>query len=125
MTSDEALDQMRAQLAEHGEDIEIRRYAGTGNARGVADRAIARGRPLGMGSRELIGETVQGTRKVIIVNDPIAPVGAGCVALAAMLPLSTSDKLFFRNREVAISDIDDDTRRINGVLIGLDIMTRG
>ena len=125
MTPAQSLNQHRSMLAAIGEDIEVRRYAGSGALRAVAKRAIVRGRVLGMGSKELVGETVQGTRKIIVVNDPDAAVGPGNVALAELLPLTTGDKLFFRNTEVAILGIDDDTRRIAGVLIALEIMARG
>jgi hypothetical protein len=125
MTPAQALDQYRNMLAELGEDIEIRRYAGTGNARAVAQRAVVRGRPIGMGSKELVGETVQNTGKVMLINDPAAAVAPGNVALSGLLPLTNSDKLFFHNREVAIMDVDDNTRRIAGVLIAIDVIVRG
>jgi hypothetical protein len=125
MTPAQALDQHRSMLAEIGEDIEVRRYAGSGAARVFAKRAIVRGRVLGMGSKELVGETVQGTRKVILLNDPSAAVAPGNVALVDLLPLTVSDRLFFRNTEVAILGIDDDTRRIAGVLIAIEVMARG
>jgi hypothetical protein len=63
MRPDDPLNSMRDQLAALGEDIEIRRHASTESAGSVVKRAIARGRPLGAGSKELIGETVQSTRK--------------------------------------------------------------
>jgi hypothetical protein len=125
MTPAQSLDQHRLMLAEIGEDIEIRRYTGSGASRVVVKRAIIRGRVLGMGSKELVGETVQGTRKIILLNDPDAAIAPGNVALAELLPLATTDKLFFRNSEVAILGIDDDTRRIAGVLIALEILVRG
>jgi len=59
-----------------------------------------------------------------LLNDPEAVVPAGKVALSALLPLQKNDVLFFRNREVAIVNIDDDTRRIAGVLIAMDVIVR-
>jgi hypothetical protein len=79
------------------EDIAVRRYAGTGAARAVAQEAIARGRVIGGGATELVGQVVQSYRKVILLNDPDANVPAGKVALSALLPLRTADKLFFRD----------------------------
>jgi hypothetical protein len=73
----------------------------------------------------LVGQVVQSYRKVILLNDPAANVPAGKVTLSALLPLRTIDKLFFRDIEVAIQDIDDDMRRIQGVLIALDIRVEG
>ena len=125
MTPAQALDQYRIMLAEIGEDVEVRRYGGSGNARAVLKRAVVRGRVLGMGSKELVGETVQNTGKVLLINDPAAAAAGGNAPLSDLLPLTTGDKLFFRNHEVAIFDIDDDTRRIAGVLIAIDVMVRG
>jgi hypothetical protein len=124
MTSAQALDRYRSALAEIGEDIEIRRYGGTGAARALLKRAAVRGRVLGLGAEELVGDVVQRTRKVLLVNDP-AVAAPGCVALSDLLPVTTNDKMFFRDGEVAILDVDDDTRRINGVLIALEIVVRG
>ena len=125
MTSAQTLDRYRSALAEIGEDIEIRRYGGTGAARALIKRALARGRVLGMGAEELVGDTVQRTRKVLLLNDPAAMAAPGYLALSDLLPLTTSDKLFFRDGEVAIFDVNDDTRRVNGVLIALEIVVKG
>jgi hypothetical protein len=125
MTSTHAIDRYRSALAEIGEDIEIRRYGGSGAARTLIKRAFVRGRVLGMGAEELVGDTVQRTRKVLLLIDPAAVVVPGCVPLLDLLPLHASDTLFFREREVAILDVNDDTRRINGVLIALEIVVKG
>jgi hypothetical protein len=84
-----------------------------------------RGRVLGMGAEELVGDTIQRTRKVLLLKDPAAMLAPGYVALLDLLPLTTSDKLFFRDGEVAILDVNDDTRRINDVLIALEIVVKG
>jgi len=47
------------------------------------------------------------------------------VALAAVLPLRTTDKLYFRNLEVSILDVGDDKCRYQGVLIALEITVGG
>jgi hypothetical protein len=125
MTSTHAIDRYRSALAEIGEDIEIRRYGGSGAARTLIKRALVRGRVFGMGAEELVGDTVQRTRKVLLLNDPAALVASGYLPLLDLLPLTTRDKLFFRDGEVAILDVNDDTRRINGVLIALEIVVKG
>jgi hypothetical protein len=94
-------------------------------ARTLMKRALVRGRVLGMGAEEFIGDVVQRTRKVLLLNDPAAMVVPGYLALSDRLPLTESDKLFFREGEVAILDVDDDTRRINGVLVALEIVVKG
>lgn len=88
-------------------------------------QAVARGRVLGTGSVPFAGAAVQRGRTLFLINDPSAAVVAGNVALADMLPLANTDALFFRGAEVAIQDIDDDTRRVDGVLIALNIMVKG
>jgi hypothetical protein len=125
MTPAESFDQHREMLGEIGEDIAVRRYAGTDAGRAVAQEAIARGRVTRVGARDIVGDIKLTDRKVILINDPDAEVPAGKVALPAMLPLTTNDKLFFRDREFAILDPDDDTRRVAGVLIALEIKVRG
>jgi hypothetical protein len=124
MTPADALDMYRAMLAENGEPIAVRRYAGTGAARAVAQEAIVLGRVIGLGAADIVGDIKITDRKVILINDPDAEVPAGKVALSALLPLRSSDKLAFREREVGILDIDDDTRRVAGVLVALEITTR-
>ena len=78
-----------------------------------------------LGAEDIVGDIKLTDRKVILVNDPDAAVLAGKVALSAMLPLLTTDKLFFRDREFAILDPDDDARRYAGVLIALELTVRG
>jgi hypothetical protein len=114
MTADEALAQHRAFLAEIGEDIVVRRYSGTGPTRTATD-VTTRARVTGYQPRELVGAIVQGDRKVIALADNVA----------ALLPLTTTDKLVIRGHEVAIKAVDDNTRRISGVLIALEIQAAG
>lgn len=124
MTPADALDMYRRQCAENGSDITVRRYSGTGPAR-TAQEAVVRGRVMGTGPVPLVGEIAQSGRRVILLNDPAAAVPAGKVALATLLPLGRTDRLVLRGTEVAILDVDDDTVRINDVLIALKIMAEG
>lgn len=111
-------------LAEVGEDIIVRRWSGPATAR-VATEAVARGRPLGLRAELLVGGITAGDFKVILINDPAAIVPSGKVALATLLPLTTSDKLVVAGRESAIKFCDDKTRRIAGVVVGLEILAAG
>jgi hypothetical protein len=74
---------------------------------------------------QLVGGIIQGDRKAIVLNDPAAVVPSGKVALSTMLPLSNDDKIVISGREVAIQGVDDQTRRIQDVLIALEIQVRG
>lgn len=114
MNAAEALASLRSFLREVGEDVVVRRYLGTGPARTAIDR-VARARVKGYQPSDLVGAIVQGDRKVVILVD----------TLADLLPLSTTDKLVIRGREAAIKGVDDNTRRIGGVLIGLDLQVAG
>ena len=124
MTPADLLDQHRAFLAEGGEDIIVRRWSGPSGAR-VATEAVARGKPVGYKAEQIAGAIKAGDRKVILINDPSAAVPAGKVALSTLLPLTTSDKLVLRGRELAIKYADDDTRRFAGVLVALEIQVAG
>jgi hypothetical protein len=94
-------------------------------ARDVAQEAIVRGRVVGLGAEDVVGDIKLSDRKVILLNDPNAAVPAGKVALSTLLPLRTTDKLLVRGRELAIDNVDDDTRRMAGVAIALEIIARG
>lgn len=106
---------LRAMLNEQGETVQLRRYSGTNGSRTFVDTPVT-ARVKGYGSRELIGTAItQDDRRVIVHADDVA----------ALLPLSTSDKVVVRNRECDIKGFDDDTRRFQGVLIGIDLQVAG
>ena len=125
MTAADVLQRYRSIFAEIGEDVAVRRYQGAGANRVIVQEAIARGRVERHGAEDIVGDIKLTDRKVILVNDPDAAVPPGNVALSALLPLLTTDKLFFRDREFAIVDPDGDARRVAGVLIALEIVVRG
>lgn len=119
------LQRYRSIFAEIGEDIAVRRYGGRGVNRAIVQEAIARGRVERLGAEDIVGDIKLTDRKVILLNDPDAAVPASKVTLSALLPLLTTDKLFFRDREFAILDSDDDTRHVAGVLIAIELTVRG
>ena len=102
------------------------RSAGTPERAPIASscKRRSRGRVERLGAEDIVGDIKLTDRKVILVNDPDAAVPEGKVALSALLPLLTTDKLFFREREFAILDPDDDARRYAGVLIALELTVR-
>lgn len=114
MTPSEALASHRAMLADVGEDVVVRRFTGSGAPRPHFD-VTARGRVVGLQPSELVGPIVQGDRKVILMAE----------ALGAVMPVTTQDKLVIRGKEVAIKAIDDNTRRIAGILVALEITAAG
>jgi len=114
MTPADAKDQFRRMLAELGETVLVRRYSGLGAARTSVDTPTT-ARVVGYQAKDLVGAIVQGDVRVITDPDP----------LAAILPLTVDDKLVIRGVERAIKGVDDNTRRIQGVLVGLDIQAAG
>jgi hypothetical protein len=126
MTPDDALDSHRNMMADAGSGtILVRRYAGKGVSRAVVAEASVLARVSMYKPEQLVGGIIQGDRKAIVLNDPAAVVPSGKVALSAMLPLSNDDKIVISGREVAIQGVDDQTRRIQDVLIALEIQVRG
>ena len=101
------------------------RFAGTAERAPIASSCKRRSRAGRLGAEDIVGDIELTDRKVILVNDPDAAVPDGKVPLSALLPLLTTDKLFFRDREFAILDPDDDARRYAGVLIALELTVRG
>jgi hypothetical protein len=114
MNAAEALASHRAMVAEIGEAVTVRRYSGPGASRSHVDTPT-QARVTGYLPQEIVGDVTQGDRKVIALAD----------TLAAVLPLTTSDRLVIRGREVAIKAVDDNTRRIGGVLVALVIQAAG
>ncbi|GIQ73192.1 hypothetical protein [Bradyrhizobium sp. RD5-C2] len=111
MTPDDSLDQHRRMIGEVGETIVVRRRLNGAIVAEVETTA----RVMGYQPREIAGMIQAGDRKVIALVD----------TLAALLPLTAADKLVIRNRECAIKSVDDNTRRIAGVLIALEIQAAG
>jgi hypothetical protein len=124
MTPAQALDSHRKFITEDGTEIIIRRYTGAGTPRPKAE-AKALARVMGYAPHELVGPIVQGDRKIIVLNDPAATVVGGFVSLASLLPLTTNDKVVVRGKEMAVLSSDEDTRRLAGVLIAIELQARG
>jgi hypothetical protein len=124
MTPDSVIQAYRTAV-QGGELVTVRRYAGKGAARTVAQEAVAMGRVIGYQPHDIVGAVQQGDRKVILFNDPGAAIPSGNAALLAMLPLTSDDKLVIEGREVAIVGPDDATRRFKNIVIALELQVRG
>jgi hypothetical protein len=98
------------------ETITVRRYTGAGTNRPRFD-VQARGKSWGYAARELNGSIQQGdTRVLVLVQDLIDAQLA--------LPLTPSDKLVVKGREIAI--ISPAQRKAqDGTLVVYDIQARG
>jgi hypothetical protein len=111
MTPAQALDMYRRQMSKHGEDVIVRRRTGGTITAEVNTRA----RVVGYEPREIVGAVIAGDRKVIALVD----------SLSSLLPVSTLDKIVVRGRECAIKAVDDNTRRVAGTLIALELQVAG
>lgn len=114
MTPDQALASHRQFINEIGEDIIVRRWSGPSGSRTHVD-ITTRARVMAYQPREISGSISVGDQKVIALVD----------TLGSLLPLTNADKLVVRGRELAIKAIDDNTRRIAGILIALEIQAVG
>lgn len=114
MTPDDVLAQYRVAMTQVGESVSVRRYSGSGAARTKVDTATT-ARVMGYRPNELVGQVVQGDMKVIAMVD----------TLSAILPVTVSDFLVIRGAERKIKAVDDNTRRIQGTLIALEITAAG
>lgn len=100
-----------------GEIIKVRRYTDVGTNRPFIEFS-ARARVQDYQAAELVGGITQGDRRVIMLAEDLATAGFP-------LPLTRTDKLIVRGKELAIHALDDSTRRINGELIAYDITAKG
>lgn len=114
MDSNSALASHRRMINEIGEDIAIRRYTGTGTPRPYTD-TTTKARVMGFQPSQLVGPIVQGDRKVIALIDD----------LSAILPVTTNDKAVVGGKVLAIKAVDDNTRRVGGTLVALELVVGG
>ena len=100
---------------EVGEDIRIRRYTGVGPNRPWFE-ATVRARVMNYDARELAGNIAEGERRAIVLAEDLD-------AAQFTLPLVAGDNLkaVVRGKEVAIKAVDDNTRRVEGVLIAIEL----
>ena len=108
-----------ATLDEVGEPIMIRRYTGVGPNRPRFDAEV-RARVMAYEPHELVGNIVEGERKAIILAEDL-------IAAQITLPLVVGDNLkaVVRGREVAVKAVDDNTRRVAGVLVAVELRIGG
>lgn len=114
LTAARAAADYAAAMDRFGEDIIVRRYSGPAASRTHIDTTV-RARVMDYQPTELVGGIVQGDIKVIALVD----------TLSSLLPLTTNDRLVIRGKEVSIKGVDDNTRRLAGTLIALEIRAEG
>lgn len=115
MTPDQALASHRNMINSIGEGVTVRRYTDAASDPPAFTDTTAMARVMGYQPRDLVDGVQEGDVKVVMLVD----------ALGGLLPLTNADKLVIRGRELAIRSVDDNTRRIAGVLIALEIHAAG
>jgi hypothetical protein len=114
----------RTMLDQAGEDIVVCRYTGTGTDRPKID-VVCSARVVGYAPRELTGTIQQGDRHIICMADDVTAPNTDSPPQSLTLPLKTSDKVVVRGKELQIIAADDSTRRVDGILIAIEIQARG
>lgn len=117
MTPEETKDAYRRAMDVAGETILIRRYTGSGTSRPRFDAQV-RARVMDFEPRELVGSIVQGDRKLIVLAEDL-------VTAQVPLDLRKGDKVVVRGKELNIEAADDNTRRVQGVLVAYELQVRG
>lgn len=117
MTPDQCKSAYRRALAIAGEPVAIRRYTGTGQNRPYFDAEV-RARVTDFEPHELVGGIVQGDRKLVALAEDLERA-------QFPLPLKKGDKAIVRGRELSIEAPDDNTRRVQGVLVAIEMQVRG
>lgn len=117
MTTEQIAADYRRAMDAVGEVVAFRRYTGAGANRPRFDADI-RARVMDYTPDELIGTIVQGDRKLIVLAEDM---------IAAQVPLDMrkGDKIVVRGKELNIEAVDDNTRRVQGVLIAYELQVRG
>jgi hypothetical protein len=104
-------------LDQVGEIVVIRRYSGSGLNRPRFD-VEARARVESYVPSELVGTIQQGDRRVVLFE-------ADLLEKQFPLPVTAQDKIIIRGRELSIVAVDDNTRRLQGEMMALEIQARG
>ncbi|WP_292682117.1 hypothetical protein [Mesorhizobium sp.] len=97
--------------------VAIRRYGGSGADRPFADVPVL-ARVVGYEAKELVDPIVQGDRRLIVYGPDLEDAGFS-------FPVRKNDKVVIRGKEVNIESPDDNTRRVAGVLIAIEMRVRG
>ena len=118
MSPEETLAAYRAALAQNHETVVLRRIA-AGN-KVLAESGPLLARVTGYGPQELVGGIQQGDLRVVLLADDVAASGFP-------LPLvqAGADRIVVRGRATTPQAVDDNTRRVAGVLIAYEIRVRG
>ena len=100
-------------ISEVGEDVTIRNY--DVGADSYTDKTV-RARVIDFSPDQLVGPLVQGDRKLIMLAADVSGV---------TLSLTQNCKVIVRGKELQVKAIDDNSRRVSGVLMAYELTVGG
>lgn len=104
-------------LGQVGEQVTFRRFTGNGPNRPHFDVTVT-ARVMDYTAQELVGGIQQGDRKLIVLAQDFFDAQWPA-------PPKKGDEAVIRGVQTTVQDVDDNTRRIKGVLIAYEIRVRG
>ena len=113
MTPESETDRYSRLLNQYGEPMTIRVFSTGGASRTYTDNASCLGWVRRYQPEELAGTIMQGDVEVIVLASDITT------------PPKNEDMVIVRSRNLTIRGVDDNTRRIQGVLIAYSLHCRG
>lgn len=116
MTPDQIAADYRRAMDAAGEVVVFRRFTGAGSARPYFDAEL-RARVTDYEPKELVGTIQAGDRRLVALADDLIA--------AQVPPPRKGDKIVVRGKELNIEAVDDNTRRVQGVLIAYELQVRG
>lgn len=99
------------------EVILVRRFTGSGPTRTKHD-TYAKAKVSEYNMNELVGLVLEGDQKLVVSAQDL-------IDRSFTFPITTSDKLVVRGKELAIISVDDNSRRYGSDLIAIDLQCRG
>jgi hypothetical protein len=120
MTPEQVVASYRRSLAESGgETLIFRRYTGAGENRPFFDYPPVPARIRGATAKELVGSLAGTEREAIVLVADLTTAGV------ALPRNATGWKVLVDGRECAIVSVDDQTRKVAGVLIAIVVRISG
>lgn len=118
MSPEEAEAHYREAIAEAGEvEVRVRRYYNLGPSRTFFEVKVS-AKVSGYAEKDLVGPAQQGDVRVIIIYSDLE-------AKQFPLPIISGDKVLVDGKELSVIAPDAATRRIGGVVVAYDLVTRG
>jgi hypothetical protein len=116
MTASQARSMWRRLVVAYGQDVTLRRINPSGP---VTDKTV-RARVVGFAPEELVGGITQGHRQVRLLAEDVESSG-----FPVPIKKGSTDRIVVDGKTLMIENVDDNTARIGGTLIGYIITATG